>query len=581
MNIRQWIFSSLRSKLLFIFIILMATPLIFVGIVSYIKSYNTIAEHAVASAVLEAERLKREIDTIIQDTVRFSEITKLDSVIHFLSSNDETYEEAKSILNTLSIYRNTYKLSSNISDVHMMNEYGKAISENKGVYFIEDALPYHFEGSGPQIILTPGPYSPGNVRVSVSIVHTITWDITNEIIGIIVIDLDPMIIEQTIQQASLGTTGSFYIQNDYGSIIFPSSLYAQPSKLKSDLLVDSEGYFTYASQASNQFIVFNTLDISGWKVVGEVPYSEIMKQANDIRSLILISAAASILFAITLYYFLSARLIRPIRHLKETMRLAARGDLDVKVINEGTDEIADLGVSFNIMLKKIKMLLAKSIEEQEQLKKAELRTMQEQINPHFLYNTLDTIVWMAEAKKSKGVIDMTKALSHFFRLTLSKGKDRVSLKDEIEHIRNYLMIQKIRYRDILDFEFSINEHILQHTILKLSLQPLVENAIYHGIKNKRGQGLIQIIGDFDHAGHIVIQIIDDGVGMSPDKLADLQAKLNVEDGPSTELDEQEGGFGLSNVHQRIRLNYGERFGLSINSWYGAGTHVTLTIPAER
>lgn len=580
MNIKKWIFSSLRTKLIFIFIILMATPLIFVGIVSYIKSYNTIAEHAVASAVLETERLKRDIDTMIQDTIRFTEITKLESVIHFLSNNDETYEEAKSILNTFSIYRNTYKLSSNISDVHIINEYGKAISENKGVYFEENTTQHFFEGPGPQILLTPGSYSPGSIQINVSIVDTITWDITNEVIGIIVIEVDPMIIEQYLQQTRLGSTGSYYIQDQDGSIIFPSHLHSQSNNLKLDLLSDQAGYFTYSTQASNMFFVYNTLDISGWKVIGEVPYNEIMKQANDIRSLILISAAASILFAITLYYFLSARLIRPIRQLKETMRLAASGNLDVKVLNEGTDEIADLGISFNIMLKKIKMLLSKSIAEQEQLKKAELRTMQEQINPHFLYNTLDTIVWMAEAKKSEGVIDMTKALSHFFRLTLGQGKDRVSLNDEIEHIRNYMMIQKIRYRDILDFEIVINDDILQHSILKLSLQPLVENAIYHGIKNKRGKGIIRIAADYDQVGHIVIHIMDNGIGIPPDKLAELQAQFASEGDPLTNDNVQKHSFGLRNVHQRMRLNYGQPFGLAIDSTYGSGTKVSLTIPAE-
>lgn len=562
------------------FVILMATPLIFVGIVSYIKSYNTISEHAVASAVLEAERLKRDIDHIFQDTVRFSEITKLESVIHFLSNNHETYEEAKNILNTLSLYRNTYEFSSNIADVHIVNYYGKAISENKGVYFLEDAAQYFLEGPGPQILLTPYPHSPGNTQASVSIVSTITWDITNEVIGLLVIDLDPMIIEHFLEQAVLGSTGSFYIQDGDGSIIFPSSFSPQASELKSDLIVDSDGYFTYSSNNLKTFIVYNTLDIAGWTVIGEVPYNEIMKQANDIRSLILISAAASILFAITLYYFLSARLIRPIRQLKETMRLAASGDLDVKVLNEGTDEIADLGLSFNIMLKKIKMLLEKSIEEQEQLKKAELRTMQEQINPHFLYNTLDTIVWMAEAKKSEGVIDVTKALSHFFRLTLSKGKDWVTLQDEIEHIRNYMMIQQMRYRDILDFEFVINDDILPYKILKLSLQPLVENAIYHGIKNKRGKGIIRIMADFEHTGDIVIHIHDNGIGISPEKLANLQSKFTSKRYEPVNTSDQEDGFGLSNVHQRIRLHYGEPYGLYIHSWYGSGTHVSLTIPAK-
>jgi two-component system, sensor histidine kinase YesM len=221
-------------------------------------------------------------------------------------------------------------------------------------------------------------------------------------------------------------------------------------------------------------------------------------------------------------------------------------------------------------------LLQKSVEEQKQLTKAEFRALQSQINPHFLYNTLDNIIWMAEAKKSTEVIEMTNALSYFFRITLSGGKDWITIREEMEHIRNYLIIQKIRYRDILDVSFHINEEILHYKVLKLTLQPLVENAIYHGIKNKRGKGLIIIKGDFDWNGNICIQIIDNGIGIKEDRLTEIRRQLSQGVPPKRES----GGFGMYNVQQRIELYYGKPFGLTIDSQYQEGAIICLTIPAE-
>lgn len=581
MSIKQWIFSSLRTKLVFMFVILTATPLVFVGLVSYKKSFNTVSDHAIALAVLEAERINRDIELFLQETIKFAEIGDQESVITFLTTPSETYEEAKHILATLDLYRKTYKFSVHIFDIHIVNYEGKAISENKGVYHQTDASLQFFDGLGPQIHMTPQAYTPGGRQGSISISNKITWDITNEVIGLMIIDLNPAIIEDYLEQATLGTNGRFHIQDESGDMLFPLD-HSRTSTVDNQLMTsEHSGHFTTPVDAQDTFIIYNTLDLTNWKVVGQVPVGEIMKEANDIRSLIIITVVCSIVFTITLYYFISARLIRPINHLKETMRLAASGNLDVKVWDESTDEIADLGASFNVMLKRIKMLMEKNLAEQERLKQAELRTMQAQINPHFLYNTLDTIVWMAEAKKSEEVINITKALSHFFRLTLSKGQDWITLRDEIDHIRNYLMIQKLRYRDILDVEFIIDDQILPHTIFKLTLQPLVENAIYHGIKNKRGKGLIRIKGEFNSSGDIIIHIIDNGIGIAEQKLHNIHTQLYRADKQQTSDADADISFGIDNVHRRIRLYYGEPYGLQISSRHGFGTHVSVMIPAER
>ena len=197
---------------------------------------------------------------------------------------------------------------------------------------------------------------------------------------------------------------------------------------------------------------------------------------------------------------------------------------------DNVDEIAELGMSFNIMIGKIRDLLDSKLKEHEELKKAELRALQAQINPHFLYNTLDTIIWMAEANRTAEVIEIVRALSSFFRLSLSKGRDWITIGEELERTRSYLTIQKIRYRDILDYKIEADEAVLDNTVLKLSLQPLVENALYHGIKNKRRGGTITVRAQQQGADEILLQVEDDGIGLTPEKLAQVQAGLDDDSG---------------------------------------------------
>jgi two-component system sensor histidine kinase YesM len=211
------------------------------------------------------------------------------------------------------------------------------------------------------------------------------------------------------------------------------------------------------------------------------------------------------------------------------------------------------------------------------LQKAELRALQAQINPHFLYNTLDTIIWMAEAQKTEQVIEIVSALSSFFRLSLSKGKDWITIGEELERTRSYLTIQKMRYHDIMDFRIEADEEVLNNTILKLILQPLVENALYHGIKNKRGGGTIVVRARPKNDNEVLLEVEDDGIGLAPERLAQLLAELNDDSGDM----KWDSGFAMDNVNKRIRLYYGRQYGLSIRSEYNTGTCATLVIPAIR
>jgi two-component system, sensor histidine kinase YesM len=294
----------------------------------------------------------------------------------------------------------------------------------------------------------------------------------------------------------------------------------------------------------------------------------------QIFSILLIFSAVT--FSVIAAWSLSRSIYTPIKKLHNVTTTITKNDLQALMTSDNVDEIAELGMSFNIMIGKIKELLASKIKEQENLKKAELRALQAQINPHFLYNTLDTIIWMAESKKTDQVVKIVSALSDFFRISLSKGMDWITIGEEMQLIRSYLTIQKMRYQDILDFKIEVNEEVAENTILKLILQPLVENALYHGIKNKRQGGTISVRARRNGKDEVLLEVEDNGIGFAPERLAQLRAGLKDDSGDIR----LESGFGIGNVNRRIRLYYGRPYGLSIQSEYTIGTCVTLVIPAK-
>jgi two-component system sensor histidine kinase YesM len=314
----------------------------------------------------------------------------------------------------------------------------------------------------------------------------------------------------------------------------------------------------------------------------EVPRTESQYQSmreGFIRweTLSIILMCLAIVFSVLAALNLSRSIYAPIKKLHDVTTTITRNDLQALVTSDNVDEITELGLSFNIMIGKIRELLDSKIKEQENLKKAELRALQAQINPHFLYNTLDTIIWMAQSNKSDQVIEIVSALSKFFRISLSKGKDWITIAEEIERTRSYLTIQRMRYRDIMDFTIETEEGVANYTILKLILQPLVENALYHGIKNKRQGGTIRLRAKMRNENEVLLEVEDDGIGFTPDKLAQLQAELGDDSGDIR----MESGFGIGNVNKRIRLYYGKQFGVTVKSEYNTGTCVSLVIPATR
>ena len=285
--------------------------------------------------------------------------------------------------------------------------------------------------------------------------------------------------------------------------------------------------------------------------------------------------AAAVGFSLLAQRTLIRAIRKPLANLETFAGDIARGNLTARVPNTTTEELVKLSGSLNIMAGKLQDLIEENRLEQENLKKSELRTLQAQIAPHFLYNTLDAIVCLAEAKRSDEVIQITKALSDFFRISLSQGRDWIPLSEEVKHLYGYLIIQRIRYRDILDYEIDIPEALWDYEVLKLLLQPLVENAIYHGIKSRRGMGKVTVRVR-EEGDTLVCTVSDNGAGIPPERLAQIHASLRGE----LRLAQGDAGYGLGNVNMRILLYYNQDRGIHIET--GAdGTTVSFMVPIRR
>ncbi|MEI8094273.1 MAG: sensor histidine kinase [Spirochaetales bacterium] len=386
---------------------------------------------------------------------------------------------------------------------------------------------------------------------------------------IVQVDLNYAVIRDLCKALQLGRTGYVYIVNSNGDLVYHPRQQLVYSKIReektSEVLAMKNG--TLTTQVGDRTVVYTaaTSTHTGWTVVGVSFLDEVFSSSRDVFTTTSLIALGSLLVAILLAWLVSRRISAPIEELRRSMQKIETGDFDIEISVQADNELTQLANDCNLAIKTIRELMLDNEREQENKRRQDLLLLQSQINPHFLYNTLDSIVWMCEMEDGPGAIKMTTALAKFFRLGISRGSDILTLKDEAGHVESYLQIQKMRYGDKFEYSIKIDDGIREALMLRLLLQPLVENALYHGIKPKEGPGRIEVLGHREGA-NLMLTIRDDGVGMSSVALERLQ-------NPGSQVH-----IGLENVQERIRIFYGTEGGLEVNSTPGKGTEVRLTLP---
>jgi two-component system sensor histidine kinase YesM len=387
------------------------------------------------------------------------------------------------------------------------------------------------------------------------------------------VDMNFSVIEQLCKDVTLGKTGYIYIIDDNGRIIYHPQQQLIYTGLKneniSDALSRSQGSYFDKFQGKQRIMTVKNISYVGWKMVGISYVDELTDNKKNFSNYLILIFVMGVVFEIGASIFISRKVSQPIKRLERQMKLVENGDFSIQLDVKGEDEVKKLSKTFNVMVVRIKHLMEEVIREQEEKRKSEFKALQAQINPHFLYNTLDSIIWMNENQKYEGVTTMVAALAQFFRVSISKGREFIKVSDEIEHARSYLIIQKVRYKDKFDFIIDADPEALRQKTIKLILQPIIENAIYHGINKLQEKGEIVIKAYIEDAC-IIFTVSDNGYGIKPSVLKGILDKE-----PQGDLS---SGVGLKNVNERIKLTYGEQYGLEIVSELDEGTTVFIRIP---
>ena len=395
--------------------------------------------------------------------------------------------------------------------------------------------------------------------------------------GVFFIDLNYSAISELCDQSTVGTKGYAFILDAKGNIVYhpqQQQLYNELQTENISLIMDTDEDTVLTGTGNDgKLYSISRSEKTGWTVVDCTNVKELLSKSRQAQSVYVLTAIILVIVALLFSRFMARSITLPIQKLRDSMKKVQEGDFSVSdVVVDSRNEIGSLTKSFDVMTHRIHELMEQNVHEQEEKRKSELKALQSQINPHFLYNTLDSIIWMAEGKKNEEVVLMTASLARLLRQSISNEDEVVPIANEVEYARGYLTIQKMRYKDKLEFQIEVDSSILYIPLIKLVLQPIIENAIYHGLKYKESKGLL-IVKGFMKDGNAVLQVIDDGVGMDEETLAHIYDKHKV--------NYHSNGVGVYNVQKRLKLYYGEDYGITYTSELGKGTTATITIPGRQ
>lgn len=395
------------------------------------------------------------------------------------------------------------------------------------------------------------------------------------VVGVVLVDIRHDIIMSSIEEAKIGNNGFVFIMDGNHDVVYTpvnDVVYRIDPFWFSEQQKDA---FVANVQGKGYQICYTSSSLTGWQTIAVYSQREMMQGLLVLVGLLVLAVSVTCWLVLRVAVRTANSVTQPIAKLRYLMQKAENGNLNVRFKARYADEIGDLGRSFNHMIERIDGLMHRVYEEQQYKREAELKILQEQIKPHFLYNTLDTISWMARDYDAEDIVRLVDALTNMFRVGLSKGNEIISVASEMQHVSNYLYIQKIRYQDKLNYHIDAPDDIKDYMVPKLILQPLVENAIYHGIKRKRGGGTIDIKGRIEQ-GKLRFIVQDDGAGISPEQLVQLKQRLEE----SQEYGSQKS-FGLPYIVQRLRLHYGSEGQVLVEGWPDQGMRITVILPAQK
>lgn len=581
-------FQSIQNAMLFSFSLIIVIALFVFLMISLTYTRNTVFENSKEYTTQIINQVNYDIDSYIDSMESISSVISAGSsdVPRYLFDKKQTQEERNAQEERiLSQFQTILESRDDISNIAAVAQNGNRIM-NDGQDEFSDYIKveyldwYRKAFADPGQVVVSSPHVQNAIQSSYQWVITLSRSLTNnksgEKEGVFFVDLNYSAISNLCDQSTIGTRGYVFIIDDDGNIIYHPQQQLIYGGLKSEkideiLRCESNSLVTDEGNDSKLYTMSRS-DKTGWTVVGTAYTSELLKDDQSTRMLYFMVAAVILIGAVITSSIISRGITRPLEGLRDSMSYVQEGNFDkANVEITSNNEIGSLSKSFNVMTEKIHTLMEQNIYEQKQKRKSELKALQAQINPHFLYNTLDSIIWMSESGRNEEVVLMTSALSKLFRQSISNEKEQIPVCQEIEYVKNYLTIQKMRYKDKLEYHIEVTPEIMNASIIKFALQPLVENAIYHGLKYKETRGNLWVRG-YRNDERIYIEIEDDGIGMDED------TRAHIFDEKAT--DYKSNGVGVTNVQRRLKLYYGQEYGITYASSPGSGTKAVVTIPLD-
>ncbi|WP_235782011.1 cache domain-containing sensor histidine kinase [Paenibacillus senegalensis] len=585
----QWAVNmKLQNKLIVLFLLLCFIPLTMLGTFSYYRSSEVIQQKVYQTVLENLSQVNYGLNYFMSDIEQLSMYIYSNQDIQDVLAKPEErsllekHEDSKTISNVLDAF-----LGFKSWDIQIY-----LLGLNGDRYFTGDLLPTAYSSFNPNWgLFRKAGLADGNIAwdtqytikktddygAVISLGRLIKNIETNEPLGYLVIDVMEPALADKYNKAQVYPGGQVLLL-DRGGYIVSST----PSKQEvgtrledgflSSVLGGTKGYFRWNDPNGVQFmVVYDTSETTGFKMVNKIPVAAITKDSQSIRNLTLIVIALEVIVFFIIAFLLSRTLTRPIRKLKALMSRVEEGNLNVTFPARSEDEIGQLGQSFNNMLRQIKLLINEVYEKQLRVQEAELKAVHAQFNPHFLYNALDSINWMARIHKLDDISRTAVSLGELLRFSISKDGVFIRVEEDIRQIQNYLNIQQMRYRDKFSVSIDIQPEIKRLYTLKLLLQPVIENAVTHGLEMKLGQGKLMIqgmlIGD-----KIRFTIEDDGIGM------DIRTVEQILRGEYHSVHHKNTGIGLENVRKRLMLYFKEHSSFRVESAPGVGTKVIIELP---
>ena len=578
-------FKSIQSTIMVSFSVLMVIAVLIFLFIALNFTKNTIYENSINYTSQIIKQVNYDIDSYMDYMLNISSIIAANSDVSYYLYNtqqpeEELKEEKERILSQFKTIRNS---RNDIYNIAVVADNGRSIlneGEDQFTEYIDvrEQSWYQAALSTKNLIAISSSHVQNAIKSSYKWVITLSRPLVNyktgENDGVFFIDLNYNAISSLCSNNNIGGSGYIFILDENGNIIYHPQQQLMYGGLKTENIdeIMSSTKDHFQSEEGDKLYTISKSDMTGWTVVGAAYTSELLKNNKQAQMMYLLVAGVLLLGVIAISSIISREITKPIRQLRDSMSMVEEGRFDkANVPVTASNEVGSLSKSFNVMTERIHTLMEQNVYEQKQKRKNELKALQAQINPHFLYNTLDSIIWMSEAGRNDEVVLMTSALARLFRQSISNDKEQVTIAEEIEYVRSYLTIQKMRYKDKLEYSIDVSPEINHVMIIKFALQPLVENAIYHGLKYKETKGNLSIRG-YVRGKKAYITIADDGVGMEEAALEHIFDE--------TKKEHKSNGVGVPNVQKRLKLYYGQEYGISYISRKGVGTVATVTVPLE-